>query len=212
MDLSYRNYVNPTPCIIAYGQKKFVQSLPLLYGLFPLHPQSSPLFLFLPQVCSPVCLIHSLMWSWILVKIECYFVVCMCSSFTLMVLCYKSCSVPYFFSLCTMFLRSMPVALYIASSLLWMQPPSYSYPFYQLQSTQNSTGMVILVPVLHVSVRECLRLYTQERIAGSQTLCKLNFMKYFHNTFQNAFTNLCGTSKGSHLSIFLANTWFHSPF
>lgn len=129
-----------------------------------------------------------------------------------MALCYKSCSIPYFFPLCTMFLRSMPVALYIANSLLQMQPPSYSYPFCRLQLTQTSTGMVILVLVLHASVQECLRLYNQERIAGSQNLCKLNFMKYFHNTFQNAFTNLCGTSKGSHLSIFLANTWFHPPF
>lgn len=79
MDLSYRNYVNPTPRVIAYCQKKFVQSLPLLYGLFPPHPQSSPLFLFLSQVFTPVYLIYSLMWSWILVKIECYFAVCMCS-------------------------------------------------------------------------------------------------------------------------------------
>lgn len=88
-------------------RKKFVQSLPLLYGLFPLPPPLSPLFLFLPQVFTPGCLIYSLMWSWVLVKIECYFAVL----FTLMVLCYKSCSVPYFFPLCTMFLRSMPVAL-----------------------------------------------------------------------------------------------------
>lgn len=64
--------------------------------------------------------------------------------------------------------------------------------------------MAILVPELPASVLGYLRLYTQEKTAGSQTLCKLNFMKYFHNTFQEAFSNLHGDEQGfSPLHVFL---------
>lgn len=135
MDFWYRNYANHIPCVMPTIIKGLCKAFSCLLVFSPDFSSVFTSILFFLQVFTLKCLMYGPIDSWILVKSNVLWYVCV---FNL----YKwYCAINFVlfvtFFLCTMFLRASPVALYLASSSLQMCPPPFSYPFCQASANQK---------------------------------------------------------------------------